>query len=196
MRARGGDDVLLDHDAAHVVAAEPQPELAGLQSLASPRRTACSRCCRGRCAKSPASSGTRPPVASSFTKRPSEVFSRWKDPGDERREPAGLFLRSGARSRSDSCAARSSRRSRTSSSPWCACRAACAVRCTSIHSCVRALQAADAVAHGVVQNLGAAAGNRIEAGIAQPRDRVAQDEPADLGDVGDLRAPRSSADES
>ena len=37
-----------------------------------------------------------------------------------------------------------------------------------------ALQPADAMAHCVVQNLGAAAGNRIEAGIAQPRDRVAQ----------------------
>src|SRR5437016_3382554 len=30
MRARGADHVFLDHDAAHVVAAEPQPELAGL----------------------------------------------------------------------------------------------------------------------------------------------------------------------
>jgi hypothetical protein len=31
MRAGGGDHVLLDHDAAHVVAAEAQAELAGLQ---------------------------------------------------------------------------------------------------------------------------------------------------------------------
>ena len=31
-------------------------------------------------------------VASSLTKRPSEVFSRWKRPGDEGREAAGVFL--------------------------------------------------------------------------------------------------------
>ena len=56
----------------------------------------------------------------------------------------------------------------------------CAVRCTSIHSLRAALQAADAMAHCVVENLGAAAGNRIEAGIAQPGDRVAQATAADL----------------
>ncbi len=58
-----------------------------------------------------------------------------------------------------------------------------------------ALQAADAMAHGVVQNFGAAAGDGIEAGIAQARDGVAQAEAADFGDVGDLRARRGSAGE-
>src|ERR1022692_1076841 len=38
MCAGGGDHVLLDHDAAHVVAAEAQADLAGLQSLGDPGR--------------------------------------------------------------------------------------------------------------------------------------------------------------
>src|SRR5262245_49992814 len=36
MRARGGHHVLLDHDAADVIAAEAQPYLASLQSLSDP----------------------------------------------------------------------------------------------------------------------------------------------------------------
>jgi len=36
--AGGGDDVLLDHDAAHVVAAETETELAGLEALGHPGR--------------------------------------------------------------------------------------------------------------------------------------------------------------
>jgi hypothetical protein len=63
---------------------------------------------------------------------------------------------------------------------------ACAVRCTSIHSGV-ALQPADAVAHAIVQNLRAAAGDGIETRIAQAGDGVAQAQAADFGDVGDLR---------
>ena len=59
MRAGGGDDVLLDHDAAHVVAAEAQAQLAGLQSLRDPASSARSRNCRDRCARSPASADTR-----------------------------------------------------------------------------------------------------------------------------------------
>ena len=43
------------------------------------------------------------------------------------------------------------------------------------------------MAHGIVQDFGAAAGDGIEAGIPQARDSVAQAEAADFGDVGDLR---------
>ena len=43
------------------------------------------------------------------------------------------------------------------------------------------------MAHGVVQNLRAAAGDGIQARIAQPRDGVAQAQAADLRDVGHLR---------
>ena len=38
VRAGRGDDVLLDHDAAHIVAAEAQAKLAGLQPLRDPGR--------------------------------------------------------------------------------------------------------------------------------------------------------------
>ena len=40
--------------------------------------------------------------------------------------------------------------------------------------------------NGVIQNLRAAAGNGIEAGVHEPLDGVAQAEAADVGDVGDF----------
>ena len=51
----------------------------------------------------------------------------------------------------------------------------------------RALQAADALPHVVVEDFGAAAGNGIETRVAQPGDGVAQDQPAHFGDVDDFR---------
>ena len=42
------------------------------------------------------------------------------------------------------------------------------------------------MAHGVVEDLGAAAGDGVEAGIAEARDGVAQADAADFGDVGDF----------
>ncbi len=51
----------------------------------------------------------------------------------------------------------------------------------------QALQAGDAVADFVVENLGATAGDRIESGIAQLSDSVANGEAAVLGDGDDLR---------
>ena len=62
----------------------------------------------------------------------------------------------------------------------------CAVRCTSIHSCDRHFSRLMRWRTRVVENLRAAAGNRIEPGIAQARDGVAQADAADVGDVGHL----------
>jgi hypothetical protein len=50
-----------------------------------------------------------------------------------------------------------------------------------------ALQTADAMAHGVIEDLGAAAGNGIETGIHEALDGVAKTQAADVGDVGDFR---------
>ena len=50
-----------------------------------------------------------------------------------------------------------------------------------------ALQPRNAVAHFVVQNFSAAAGNGNEAGIAQARDRVAQRQSGNFRDAGDFR---------
>src|SRR5271156_4816927 len=51
----------------------------------------------------------------------------------------------------------------------------------------QALQAGDFVAHFVVENFGAAAGDGIESGIAQAENGVANAEAAVLGDGDDLR---------
>ena len=50
----------------------------------------------------------------------------------------------------------------------------------------RALQAADALAHFFVQDLGAAAGDRVETGVAQAGDGRREVQPADLRDVLNL----------
>jgi hypothetical protein len=50
-----------------------------------------------------------------------------------------------------------------------------------------ALKPADAVPDPIVQNLRAAAGDGVEARVAQPGDGVAQAQAADFGDVGNLR---------
>ena len=51
----------------------------------------------------------------------------------------------------------------------------------------RALEPADAVADAVVQDLRAAAGDGVETRVAQAGNGVAQAQPADFGDVGNLR---------
>ena len=78
------------------------------------------------------------------------------------------------------------RRSRTSSWPWCACRAR-APRDAFFPFGRRAFQPRDARANLVVQNFRAAAGNRIEPRIAQPHNRVAQRKPRNFRDAGDFR---------
>ena len=50
----------------------------------------------------------------------------------------------------------------------------------------QALEAGDLVANFIVENLGAAAGNGVEAGVAQAKNRVADRKPAVLGDRDDL----------
>jgi hypothetical protein len=49
-----------------------------------------------------------------------------------------------------------------------------------------ALEAADAMAHLVVEDLGAAARDAVQARVAQPGDRVPDGEAADFGDVQDF----------
>ena len=72
-----GDHVLFDHDAADVVAAEAQADLAGLQPLRHPGGLHVSKVVEIDAARSRASCRYSTAVASSFTKRPSDVFSRW-----------------------------------------------------------------------------------------------------------------------
>ena len=123
VRAGRRHHVLLDHDAADVVAAEPQPQLAGFQALGHPGRSA--RCrIFSRYIREMASVLQVLDRGRLFLDEPAERgVLALESPRDERREAAGLFLRSGARSRDGSRAARWSRRSRTSWSRWSACRA-------------------------------------------------------------------------
>jgi len=119
-------------------------------------------------------------VASSLTKRPSEVFSRWKV-RDEGGEAAGFLLQIAdqfqvihpllqgfaaanimvavVRMRADGGAVYVD---------------------PILHP---ALEAADPLTDGIVQDFGAAAGDGIEAGIHQAAYGVTQAETADLGDV-------------
>src|SRR5215472_4547714 len=46
-----------------------------------------------------------------------------------------------------------------------------------------AFEAADPVPDGIIENLGAAAGNGIETGVAETGDRVAQRETAHIGNI-------------
>ena len=64
---------------------------------------------------------------------------------------------------------------------------ACAVRCICSHSSARALQAGDARADFVVQDFRAAAGNRVEPGIAQAGDGVAHAQAGNFGDAQNFR---------
>ena len=117
MRARGRDHVLFDHDAADIVAAKPQPHLAGFQPRRHPRRLDVQNVLQVQ-------PRNRQRLQIFDTRRlfldepPQRRVLALERPWNKRREAARCPLESGARCRSDSCAAQWFRRSRTSSSPW------------------------------------------------------------------------------
>jgi len=119
-------------------------------------------------------------VASSQPRRPVPCV-RLKAPRDESCEAAGLFLEAThhvevIHALLEGLAHAEHHRRRGAHAEF----VRCAVDANPVFGA--ALQARDAFAHIVVENLRATAGNRIEAGIPEPRDRSAQ---VELGVFGD-----------
>src|ERR1017187_199254 len=183
--AGGGDDVLFDHDAAHIVAAEAQPELAGLEALRDPGGLhvldVIEVDARDRQRLQVLDSGSF-----LFDEAAERSVFALVGPGDEGGEAAGFLLQVAdqfqvVHALLDGFAAAEHHGGGGAHAEL----VGGAVNVDPIlHP---ALQAADALAHGVVQNFSAAAGDGVEAGIHQALNRVAQAEAADLGDVDDLR---------
>jgi hypothetical protein len=161
VRAGGRHHVLFDHDAAHVVAAEAQTQLAGLQPLRHPRRLHVLEIIQVN-----ARDRQRLQVLHGRRFFLHEVAERsilaLERPRDEGRESAGLFLQIAHQLQVihallDGLAAAEHHGGGGA-------HAELVRGAVHIHPILRvALQPADAMAHGIVQNLGAAAGDGIEA---------------------------------
>src|SRR5271167_1798650 len=177
--------VLLDHYRADIVATETQAGLADLQALRHPARLnilkVAEEDARDRQRLKIFDCGSLVPAAS--TKR---SVLRLKRPGDERGEAAGLFLQFvdalevvDAMLVALADAEHHGRRGPHAE------HVSGAMHVEPVIG--QAFQARDLVAHFIVENFGAATGNGIESGIAQPPDRIFDAQAADLGDADDLR---------
>jgi len=184
MRAGGRHHVLLDHDAADVIAAEAQADLAGLESRRHPGGLDVQNV-----VEIEARDGQRLEVFDAGRLLLDEAAQRGvlalEGPRDERGESTGLFLNLAdhvevVHALFDGLAA-AEHHGRGSAKPQ---RVRRAMHFDPVIG--RRLEAADAAPHIVVQDLGPAAGNRIEAGVPQPGDGVANTQLADLGNVHDL----------
>ena len=176
--------VLLDHHRAYIVAAEAQAGLADLQPLRDPTRLnvleVAEEDARDRQRFQVFDSGGLVPSASAQRR-----VLRLKRPGDECGEAAGFFLQivDGLEMIDAMFVgfAHAEHHGRRGS------HAELVRRTMNVEPVVgKALEARDLVAHFVVQNFGAAAGDGIESGIAQSLDRVFDAEPADIRDADNL----------
>src|SRR5690348_189267 len=182
--ARGIDDVFLDQDAAHVVGAELQADLANLDSGREPAGLNVVNIVQIEPAD-----GERLEVIGRgrFGNALAEgsIFGR-EDPGDERGESGGVFLNAAdaleviyavtilfaAPEHHGRGGAQTER-----------VRGAMHV----LPFVGSALEAGDALADFIVEDFGATAGNGAEAGIAEPRDGIAHAEAGNFSDAEHFR---------
>src|ERR1017187_2092587 len=186
VRAGGGDYVFFDHDAAYVVAAEAQAQLACLQALRYPGGLHVFEI-----VKIDAGNRQRLQVLHGGGFLLDEVAERsvfaLEGPGDEGRETAGLLLQVAnqfqvVHALLDGFAAAEHHGGGGA-------HAELMRGAMHVHPILGvALKAADAMAHGVIEDFGAAAGDGIEAGIHEALDGVAKTQAADIGDVGNFRS--------
>ena len=200
----GGDDVLLDHRRAHVVGAERERDLADLAALRDPARLDVARRCRGRGATTASVRRYSQPLAADMCRRAcssssaSSVLPGWKLHGMNARKPtcpAATASSCTSRTRAqvlDALLERLERR-RTSSSRWSRCRA-CAPRASRrATASLVAFLGRDVAAHAVDEDLGAAAGQRVEAGVAQAPEHLGGGDAGDAARCARSRAGRSRA---
>src|SRR6476646_1382159 len=191
MRAGGRDDILLDHDATYIVAAKAKPNLADLQSRRHPRSLDIQDIVQ----------------INSREREHFQIFDRsgfllhkasersifaLKEPGDERREPASVFL--DLAHDIEMIHALLDRFSNAEHHRGGGAHSERMRRAMDVDPILhRALQATDSMANIFIQDFGAPARNRIEARVAQPRNRVAQRNAADIRDVHQFRSGEAMA---
>ena len=182
--AGGEDDVFLDQDAADVVGAELQAHLADLDPRRQPARLDVIDVVEVE-----AADGQRLQIIDGGGFRnffPERRIFRREHPRNERGEPAGIFLNAAqALEVIDAVAVLLAAAEHHRGGGAHAERMRDAVHVFPFVG--GALEARDARANFVVENFRAAAGNRVEPGGHQARDRFAHAQPGDFRDADDLR---------